>query len=128
MKKRITLVFTIVITTMSYAQDTIKIQGYRSCEWYNEIQDWLCLNYTREPIKIIHNNNIYYINDKHHLNYTIKGGGDVVYFNGCSSTINKNVIDNKGEKCFLSIINYPDGDKTIYISYVDRQTRYYLNP
>ena len=128
MKKLITLVITIVITMSCFAQDTIKAQAYRSCAWYNEIQNWLCLNYTRIPIDIIHKNNIYYINDVRKLYYKTKGEPDVSYFNGCSSIIYKNVIDNKGEKCFLSIINYPEGDKTIYISYTNRQTRYYFNP
>lgn len=126
MKKLITLVITIVITTMSYSQDTIKIQGYRSCEWYDKEKNWLCLNYTREPINIIHKKNIYYVNDK--LYYITKGEGNIVYFSGCSSIMYKNVIDNKSEKCFLSIINYPDGNKIIYISYTNRQTRYYFNP
>ena len=111
-----------------YAQDTITAQGYRSCAWYNEIQNWLCLNYTRVPINIIHKNNIYYINDKNKLYYITKGEADVVYSNGCNSVIYKNVINNKGEKCFLSIIYYPEGDKTIYVSFTNRQTRYYFNP
>jgi hypothetical protein len=128
MKKLITLVITMVITMSCYAQDTIKAQGYRSCAWYNEIQNWLCLNYTRVPINIIRKNNIYYINDKDKLYYKTKGQPDVVYSNGCNSVIYKNVINNKGEKCYLSIIYYPEGDKIIYISYTNRQMRYYFNP
>jgi hypothetical protein len=127
MKKIITS-FALFISTYSYAQDTIKTQGYRSCAWYNEIQNWLCLNYTDIPINIIHKNNIYYINDKHKLYYTTKGQPDVAYFNGCNSVIYKNVIDSKGEKCYLSIIYYPEGDKIIYVSYTNRQIRYYFNP
>jgi hypothetical protein len=126
MKELITLIIAIVITISCYAQDTIKAQAYRSCAWYNEIQNWLCLNYTRQPINIIHKNNIYYINDK--LYYTTKGQPDVSYFNGCNSIIYKNVIDNKGEKCYFTIIYYPEGDKIVYISYTNRQTRYYFNP
>jgi hypothetical protein len=128
MKKLITLIIIIVITTSCYAQDTIKIQRQQFCKWDDTNKRWYCWEQGQDPAVITLKNNIYYINGRHHLKYIIKGEGDVVYFNGCSSIIYKNVIDNKGEKCFLSIINYPDGDKTIYISYVDRQTRYYLNP
>jgi hypothetical protein len=128
MKELITLVITIVVTMSCYSQDTMKAQAYRSCVWYNEIQNWLCLNYTRQPINIIHRNNIYYINDKHKLYYITKGEPDVSYFNGCNSIIYKNVKDSKGERCYLSIIYYPEGDKIIYISYTNRQMRYYFNP
>lgn len=124
-----TLIITIVITTMSYAQDStiLRAQAQQSCTWSERFKDWYCIDFKYEPATFILKNEVFYVNDRYNSKYVLNGKGDYTDHNGFNSIIFKNVRDKDRKKCILSIITYTNGNSTMYIAYRTKQLRYFFN-
>ena len=129
MRKLITIVVTIVITTMSYAQDStiLRAKAQQSCTRDDGFKDWYCIDFKYEGATFILKNEVFYVTDDHSkAKYILKEKGDVKQHNGFSRIVFQNVIDKDGKRCAITIITYTNGNRVIYIAYEKKQMRYYF--
>ena len=129
MRKIITIVVTIAITTMSYAQDStiLRAKAQQSCTRDDGFKDWYCIDFKYEGATFILKNEVFYVTDDHSkAKYILKEKGDVKQHNGFSRIVFQNVIDKDGKRCAITIITYTNGNKIIYIAYEKKQMRYYF--
>jgi hypothetical protein len=120
MRKLITIVVTIAITTMSYAQDStiLRAKAQQSCTRDDGFKDWYCIDFKYEGATFILKNEVFYVTDDHSkAKYILKEKGDVKQHNGFSRIVFQNVIDKDGKRCAITIITYTNGNKIIYIAY-----------
>ena len=129
MRKLITIVVTIAITTMSYAQDStiLRAKAQQSCTRDDGFKDWYCIDFKYEGATFILKNEVFYVTDDHSkAKYILKEKGDVKQHNGFSRIVFQNVIDKDGKRCAITIITYTNGNRVIYIAYEKKQMRYYF--
>ena len=129
MRKLITIVVTIAITTMSYAQDStiLRAKAQQSCTRDDGFKDWYCIDFKYEGATFILKNEVFYVTDDHSkAKYILKEKGDVKQHKGFSRIVFQNVIDKDGKRCAITIITYTNGNKIIYIAYEKKQMRYYF--
>ena len=126
MRKIITIVVTIAITTMSYAQDStiLRAKAQQSCTRDDGFKDWYCIDFKYEGATFILKNEVFYVTDDHSkAKYILKEKGDVKQHNGFSRIVFQNVIDKDGKRCAITIITYTNGNRVIYIAYEKKQMR-----
>ena len=129
MRKIITIVVTIAITTMSYAQDStiLRAKAQQSCTRDDGFKDWYCIDFKYEGATFILKNEVFYVTDDHSkAKYILKEKGDVKQHDGFSRIVFQNVIDKDGKRCAITIITYTNGNRVIYIAYEKKQIRYYF--
>ena len=120
MRKLITIVVTIAITTMSYAQDStiLRAKAQQSCTRDGGFKDWYCIDFKYEGATFILKNEVFYVTSDHSkAKYILKEKGDVKQHKGFSRIVFQNVIDKDGKRCAITIITYTNGNKIIYIAY-----------
>ena len=80
MKKLIAIVITIVITTMSYAQDStiLRAQAQQSCTWDEEFKDWYCIDFKYEGATFVLKKEVFYVNDRNHSKYILSSVSDKI--------------------------------------------------
>ena len=129
MRKLITIVVTIAITTMSYAQDStiLRAKAQQSCTREDGFKDWYCIDFKYEGATFILKNEVFYVTDDHSkAKYILKEKGDVKQHDGFSRIVFQNVIDKDGKRCAITIITYTNDNRVIYIAYEKKQIRYYF--
>ena len=133
MKKLITLVITIVITTMSYAQE-LHCNSNMMCEWDYKTKKWDCQDttYWNRPIKFTFKNNTVHVNDKNKSVYHLDNEPDssqAGVLNGVNWTSIGwyNTRDEQNKKCVFIIYTLSNGQKTVEITYKNFLHQYFIN-
>ena len=128
MKKLITLVITIVITTMSYAQveDVLYSNSNQMCVWSFRLEKWTCKDTVYCPIKFTLINEVFYLNDKTESKYILHEKGNYEEHEGYSAIFFDNSTDQNNEKCMFSIFTSLTGSKVIIITYKNYSIEYFI--
>jgi hypothetical protein len=130
MKKLMTLVITMVITTMScYAQDStvLKSEAQKMCIWNDTLRDWDCPDVLYKEVTIVLKNEVFYVNDEHNSKYTLNTKGDLTKHDEYNLIVFNNVTDKDDQRCVLSMITLVNGNTSMYIDYKNKQLRYFFN-
>jgi hypothetical protein len=129
MKKLITLVITIVITTTIYAQDStvLKSEAQNMCVWNDTLRDWNCPDVLYKEVAIVLKNEVFYVNDEYNSKYKLTSKGDFTKYDDYNLIVFNNVIDKDDERCVLSMITLVNGNTSMYIDYKNKQLRYFFN-
>ena len=129
MKKLITLVITMVITTTIYAQDStvLKSEAQKMCTWNDTLRDWNCPDVLYKEVAIVLKNEVFYVNDEYNSKYKLTSKGDLTKYDEYNLIVFNNVIDKDDERCVLSMITLVNGNTSMYIDYKNKQLRYFFN-
>ena len=128
MKKLITLVITITITTMScYAQvnNVIHTVRTRTLIWNLKSKQWDLLRTSDNARIFTLINGVYYVDDKAKSKYTLHSIGINDYSPIYNTITYKNTTDEINDKCGFSISTFPDGLRVVAIEYQNYSIIYY---
>ena len=128
MKKLITLVITITITTMScYAQvnNVIHTVRTRTLIWNLKSKQWDLLRTSDNARIFTLINGVYYVDDKAKSKYTLHTIGINDYSPIYNTLVFNKATDEDNNKCMFSISTFPDGIRVIAIGYKNYLINYY---
>ena len=119
MKKLITIIITIAITTISYAQvnNVINTTRNKILIWNKKSKQWDGEGIVYRPVKFSLKNGVYYVTDKNKSRYTLHTKGTVEKFEKYNTLVFNKATDEDNNKCMFSISTFPDGIRVIAIGY-----------
>ena len=127
MKKLITIIITIAITTISYAQvnNVINTTRNKILIWNKKSKQWDSEGIVYRPVKFSLKNGVYYVTDKNSSKYTLHTKGTVEKFEKYNTLVFNKATDEDNNKCMFSISTFPDGIRVIAIGYKNYLINYY---
>jgi hypothetical protein len=127
MKKLITIIITIAITTISYAQvnNVINTTRNKILIWNKKSKQWDSEGIVYRPVKFSLKNGVYYVTDKNLSKYTLHTKGTVEKFEKYNTLVFNKATDEDNNKCMFSISTFPDGIRVIAIGYKNYLINYY---